>query len=160
MMKKFMIALALCLCTGILFAQTNAGATNSQSVFNGRVTGYNYSNRTDDLRRKNAGHMIDSIRNSPDWKSEQDAFIAEFHNSAAWKKRQDASAGTLKILGDHPGPKEYGIWREVLERINSELQSSEAYKIYQEKSKDFNKRLDRETFKQLYKDDPRYKTAF
>jgi hypothetical protein len=160
MMRNITITLALCLCAGTLFAQTKANTTTTQRAFTGSETRYSYNSSADDLRRKNAAYIMDSIRNSPKWRSESAAFIAEFHNSAAWKKSQERSGQTLKILGDHPGPKEYGIWREAISSINAELEDSQAYKIYHAKSKDFNNRVDREVMKQLHKDDPRYKTAF
>lgn len=160
MMKNFMITLAFCLCTATLFAQQNANVTAAKSAFNGSQISYIHNKSGDNLHRKSAGELMDSIRNSPRWKNESAAFIVEFHNSAAWKKSQESSGQTLKILGDHPGPKEYGIWREVISTINAELENSQAYKIYQAKSKDFNNRVDQETMRQLYKDDPRYKKAF
>lgn len=160
MMKNIMITLALCLCTATLFAQAKANTTTTQRVYTGSEARYSYNGSADDLRRKNAGYIMDSIRNSPKWRSESAAFIEEFHNSAAWKKSQESSGQTLKILGDHPGPKEYAIWREAISTINAELENSQAYKIYQAKSKDFNNRVDQETMRQLHKDDPRYKTAF
>jgi hypothetical protein len=159
MMKNFMITLAFCLCAGTLFAQVNTRSAGSQPVFNGRVTGYNYNGSADNPREKSARELMDSIRNSPKWKAEREAINAEFYNSAAWKKSKEEAARALPLWDTHSttGNK---AWQDAVGQSNAELESSEAYKIYQAKSKDFNKRLDRELMKQVYKDDPRYKIAF
>lgn len=159
MMKNFMITLALCLCAGTLFAQVNAKPTSSQLVFNGRVTGYNYNGSANDPHKKSGGELMDSIRNSPKWKAEREAINAEFYNSAASKTHKEEISRSLPLWDTHSitGNK---AWQDAVGQSNAELESSEAYKIYQAKSKDFNKRLERELMKQVYKDDPRYKTAF
>jgi hypothetical protein len=150
-MKNVMITLALCLCAGTLFAQQNANS----GVFNSRqVTGYNYNKSKDNLHRKSAGELMDSIRNSPKWKAEREAFSAEFYNSAAWKKSKEDAARALPLWDTHSttGNK---AWQDAVGQSNAELESSEAYKTYQAKIKDFNRRLDQETMRQLYKDGPR-----
>jgi hypothetical protein len=160
MMKNFMITLALCLCTATLFAQQNANVTAAKGAFNGRqITSYNYNNSGDDMHRKSAGELMDSIRNSPKWKKEIAGISAEFYNSAAWKKSKEDAARALPLWDTHSttGNK---AWQDAVGQSNAELESSEACKTYQAKIKDFNKRLEQETMRQLYKDDPRYKTAF
>ncbi|MEO6520559.1 MAG: hypothetical protein ABIN91_02705 [Mucilaginibacter sp.] len=156
MIRNIKITLVLCLCVGSLFAQRNNN-TVTPVPYNSQLTGYNYNGSIDDLRRKRSGELREEIRNLPEWKSEFETYQREFHNSSAWKKSYASSAESLKILGDHPGPKEYGIWREVVSKNHAELESSEAYKIYDAKLKNFNKRLDQEYRRRLAEEylDPR-----
>lgn len=158
MMKNFMLTLAFCLCTATLFAQKNAEEKDRAS-YKRQAAGYDYSKSSDDQRRKSGGQIMDSIRNSSQWKAESGAFIAELYNSAAWKKSKEESARALPLWDEHSttGNK---AWQDAVGKSNAELENSEAYKIYQAKVKDFNRRLDQEIMKQLYKDDPRYRTAF
>ena len=159
MIRNILVAPAFCLCAAPLFAQQNADTTGTRNAFNGRTTKYSYNGSADDLHRKRAGKLMDSIRNTPEWRAESEGFSADFYNSAAWKKSKEESSKALPLWDTHSttGNK---AWQEAVGLSNAELENSEAYKIYQPKRKDFNKRLDRETMKQLYKDDPRYKTAF
>jgi hypothetical protein len=159
MMRNFMITLALCLCTATLFAQQNANVTAAKSAVNGSQISYIYNKSGDNLHRKSAGELMDSIRNSPKWKAEIARISAEFYNSAAWKKSKEDAARALPLWDTHSttGNK---AWQDAVGKSNAELENSEAYKIYQAKIKDFNSRWDQETMKQLHKDDPRYKTAF
>jgi|GEM_PF-3134072 len=159
MMKSFMMILAFCLYTATLFAQQKVNTLATQSVFKSQVNGYNYNGKADDPGRKNARELMDSIRNSPKWKAESEAIGAEFYNSAAWKKSKEESAKSLPLWDEHSttGNK---AWQDAVGKSHAELESSEAYKIYEAERKDFNKRLDIELIKQLHKNDPRYKTAF
>lgn len=159
MIKNIMITLALCLCTATLFAQAKANTTATQRVYTGRETSYSYNSSADDLHRKSARELMDSIRNSPKWKAEREVFDADFYNSGAWKKKKDESARALPLWDTHSttGNK---AWQDAVGKIDAEFENSEAYKTYQAKSKDFNRRLDQETMRQLHKDDPRYKAAF
>ncbi len=154
MMKNIMITLALCLCTATLFAQTKANSTVTPSAYTGSEARYSYNGSADDLRRKRAAEIRDVLWNSPEWKNEREAYTAEYHNTDTWKKHYASSVESLKILGDHPGPKEYAIWREVVSRDNAEMENSEAYKIYDAKLKDFNKRLNQEQMRRLAEEYP------
>lgn len=157
-MKNVMMTLAFCLCTATLFAQQNATTAGAQGIFNNRVTPYSYNGKVNDQRKINARELADSIRNSPKWKAESGAFSTEFYNSAAWKKNKEESARSLPLWDEHSttGNK---AWHDAVSKSHAELENSEAYKIYQAKVKDFNRRLDQELMKQLYKNDRRCKTA-
>jgi len=85
MMKNVMMALAFCLCTATLFAQQNVNAADAQGISTSRNTQYTYNRTRDDKPRRSPGELMDSIRNSPNWNAEREAFSAEFYNSAAWK---------------------------------------------------------------------------
>ena len=158
MMKNVMMTLAFCLCTATLFAQQIANTADAQGISTSRKTQYSYSRTRDDKPRRSAGELIDSIRNSPNWKAEREAFSAAFYNSAAWKKSKEESSRSLPLWDEHSttGNK---AWQDAVGKSNAELENSDAYKTYQAKVKDFNRRIDQELIKQLSKTDPRYKTV-